>query len=67
MKPASVAEPIADPSRAMAVGGIGPDRDDHLAGTDREGGDGRALDDRERVVLEQVSGPCRSPGPRRSR
>ena len=33
--------------------GIGPDRDDHLAGTDREGGDRRALDDRVRVVLEQ--------------
>ena len=67
MKPASVGGPIADPSRAIAVGGVGPDGDDRLAGADREGGDGRALDDRERVVLEQEVGPCRSPGPRRSR
>ena len=43
------------PPRAarMALGGVGPDGDDRLAGADREGGDGRALDDRERVALEQ--------------
>ena len=35
--------------------GIGPDRDDDLARADREGGDRRALDDGERIVLEQVS------------
>ena len=35
------------------LGRVGPDRDDRLGRADREGGDGRALDDRERVVLEQ--------------
>ena len=35
------------------LGRIGANRDDHLARPDREGGDRRALDDRERVALEQ--------------
>ena len=31
------------------LGRLGPDRDDRLGRADREGRDGRALDDRERV------------------
>ena len=38
---------------ADGLGRVGPDRDDDLARADREGGDRRALEDGERVVLEQ--------------
>ena len=34
-------------------GGLGPDRDHYLVGPDREGGDGRSLDDGVWVALEQ--------------
>jgi len=36
-----------------AVRRVGPDGDDDLGRTDGEGGDGRALDDGERVALEE--------------
>ena len=53
MKPASSAAAMAASSRRMRLGRLGPDGDDRFGGPDRERGDRRALDDRERIVLHQ--------------